>query len=157
MGAPKGNQFWKLRSFHGRKPIFEKPEQLWNAAVEYFDWVEANPLMSSKVVSCNGFPTVVEVPKMRAMTVEGLCLFLDISQSQLLLWKKEREDFTQVIIRIMDVIREQKFTGASADLLNANIIARDLGLKDAVKTELTGSDGDAVKIDTNWTVNVVSS
>ena len=32
------------------------------------------------------------------------------------------------------VIRTQKFEGASAGLLNANIIARDLGLSD--KTEL---------------------
>ena len=33
----------------------------------------------------------------------------------------------------------QKFTGASANMLNANIIARDLGLTD--KKDLTSSDG----------------
>ena len=33
----------------------------------------------------------------------------------------------------------QKFAGAAADLLNANIIARDLGLAD--KQDLTNSDG----------------
>ena len=41
--------------------------------------------------------------------------------------------------------REQKFTGAAADLLNANIIARDLGLKDNVSNEHTGANGGAIK------------
>jgi hypothetical protein len=37
------------------------------------------------------------------------------------------------------VIYEQKFTGAAADLLNPNIIARDLGLAD--KQDHQSSDG----------------
>lgn len=28
MGAPKGNQFWKLRSKHGRDKLFSSPEIL---------------------------------------------------------------------------------------------------------------------------------
>jgi poly(A) polymerase Pap1 len=48
-------------------------------------------------------------------------------------------DFSTVITDIEKTIYTQKFQGASADLLNANIIARDLGLSD--KTELTGKDG----------------
>lgn len=41
-----------------------------------------------------------------------------------------------VITQAEAVIYEQKFTGAAADLLNPNIIARDLGLAD--KKELSG-------------------
>ncbi len=41
--------------------------------------------------------------------------------------------------KIDNVIRSQKFAGAAADLLNANIIARDLGLKD--QKELSGNVG----------------
>jgi hypothetical protein len=37
MAATKGNQWWKLRSSHGRNPKFETPEQLWDASVEYFE------------------------------------------------------------------------------------------------------------------------
>ena len=44
-----------------------------------------------------------------------------------------------VIREAEEIIRRQKFEGASADLLNANIIARDLGLAD--KAEFTGKDG----------------
>ena len=43
-----------------------------------------------------------------------------------------------------EIIRTQKFAGAAADLLNANIIARDLGLAD--KNEVTGKDGGPVEV-----------
>jgi hypothetical protein len=43
------------------------------------------------------------------------------------------------MVRVEDAIFRQKFEGASADLLNANIIARDLGLAD--KKDLSSTDG----------------
>lgn len=142
MPAPKGNKFWLLRSSHGRKPIFESPEQLWDAACEYFEWVDKNPLKEEKGFAFQGVVTKATFSKMRAMTLDGLLLFLDISDN---CWRdyKVKEDFTQVTTRIEKVIRSQKFAGAAADLLNANIIARDLGLKDA--HELTGKDGGPIE------------
>lgn len=129
MAAPVGNEFWKQRSSHGRKPIFESPEQLWDACVEYFQWVEDNPLQEAKVVTVKGEAQVIALPKMRAMTIDGLCIFLDIDDST---WAnyREREAFIGIIARVEKIIRQQKFTGAAADLLNANIIARDLGMSD---------------------------
>jgi hypothetical protein len=138
MAAPVGNRFWEVRSSHGRKPIFASPEQLWEAATEYFAWVEANPLYEAKAFAYQGDVTLKDVPKMRAMTIGGLCIFLDIARRS---WDEYagRQDFLPVCSNIAEVIRSQKFEGASADLLNANIIARDLGLAD--KTELTGEGG----------------
>lgn len=136
MSAPIGNQFWKARSTHGRKPIFADPDLLWGACAEYFEWVEANPLLEEKVF--NGKDGIVRatIAKMRAMTISGLCVFLDISQQA---WSeyKQREDFGEVTSRVDAIIRDQKFSGAAADLLNANIIARDLGLADKSETEIT--------------------
>lgn len=142
MPAPSGNQFWKQRSTHGRKPIFPDTETLWEACCEYFDWVEANPLYEDKLVTFQGVATHEPVAKMRAMTLAGLCIYLDIERST---WQEycKREGFTAVTTRVDDVIRTQKFEGASADLLNANIIARDLGLAD--KAELTGKDGGPIE------------
>jgi len=40
------------------------------------------------------------------------------------------DDFVGVTTRAEEVIYNQKFAGAAAGLLNANIIARDLGLSD---------------------------
>ncbi len=138
MAAPVGNRFWEQRSSHGRKPKFESPEDLWDAACEYFEWVEDNPLHESKAFAYQGEVTVEELPRMRAMTITGLCLFLDISRQG---WSEycAKEDFPDITKQIEAVIFSQKFEGAAADLLNANIIARELGLAD--KQEVTGKDG----------------
>lgn len=137
MAAPLGNRFWEMRSSHGRNPTFRDPEDVWSAACEYFEWVEENPLYEDKLVTFQGVATHEPVEKMRAMTISGLCLFLDIGRST---WEgyRTKEGFSGIVTRVEDVIREQKFTGAAADLLNPNIIARDLGLAD--KQDHTSSD-----------------
>ena len=138
MAAPKGNRFWEMRSSHGRKPIFHDADELWDAACEYFTWVEDNPLKEEKLFHFQGAVVRDEISKIRAMTIAGMCLFLDISDDA---WEDycKREDFIGVTSRIKKVIYDQKFSGAAADLLNANIIARDLGLAD--KTDHMSTDG----------------
>ncbi len=136
MAAPKGNKFWEVRSSHGRKPIFASPDDLWSAACEYFQWVEDNPLWEDKVTSFQGVNTHEPVAKMRAMTQAGLCLFLDIDRTTWEAYSK-KEDFSSVTSRVEETIRSQKFAGAAADLLNANIIARDLGLTDKQEQKTT--------------------
>jgi hypothetical protein len=140
--APQGNRFWEARSRHGRKPIFATPEMLWEAATDYFAWVDDNPLYEDKLVTFQGDATHEPVAKMRAMTIGGLCIFLDISQQA---WSeyRTREGFGEITKQIDQIIRDQKFTGAAADLLNANIIARDLGLAD--KQELSGANGGPIE------------
>ena len=138
MAAPKGNQFWKLRSKHGRDKLFSTPELLWDAACEYFEWCENNPLYEEKGFAYQGVVKHEEFRKMRAMTLSQLCFYLNCSDSYFRVFKstmKEKDiDFLTVIHEIEQTIYNQKFQGASADLLNANIIARDLGLSD--KSEL---------------------
>lgn len=133
-----GNQFWKVRSSHGRDPIFKTDAELWKSCLEYFDWVEDNPLWENKVTQFQGAPVDMPVAKMRAMTIGGLCIFLDICENT---WAnyKDKEDFLRVTKKAERIIYNQKFTGASADLLNANIIARDLGLRDSTDSKVTHS------------------
>lgn len=147
MAAPKGNQFWLARSSHGRNPIFASPDDLWKACHEYFEWVEANPLKEERAAQYHGEFVKTTVDKMRAMTIGGLCIFLDIGTST---WSdyENKNDFSEVTKKVADIIRNQKFTGASADLLNANIIARDLGLAD--KQEHTGKNGEAINTVVNF-------
>ena len=129
MQFQKGNKFWLARSSHGRNPIFSNPEQLRNACYEYFQWVEDNPLYEEKIFHSQGMITKDTITKMRAMTISGLCLFLDICENTWTNYKKQ-PDFFSITLEVEKVIYNQKFTGASADLLNANIIARELGLAD---------------------------
>lgn len=145
MAAPAGNQFWKQRSSHGRKPIFPDADTLWDACAEYFEWVEDHPLYEDKLVTFQGAATHEPVAKMRAMTIAGLCIFLDIDDDT---WREyaKREGFSGVATRVERIIRAQKFEGAAADLLNANIIARDLGLAD--KSEVTGANNGPIVVET---------
>ena len=147
-GAPKGNQFWKARSRHGREKIFSSPDAMWEACCEYFQWTEDNPLWEDKAAQYQGGAVDVSVCKMRAMTIEGLCMhfganskYLSQFEQSLDLTTQEGKDFSNVISNARDVIRRQKFEGAAADLLNPNIIARDLGLKDVAAHEHTSPDG----------------
>lgn len=134
-----GNRFWEARSSHGAKPKFSNPEDLWEACREYFEWNADNPLQEQKLVSFQGVTSKESVSKMRAMTINALCLFIDVTHDTWIQWRKKRPDLSEVITRAEAIIFQQKFEGASADMLNPNIIARDLGLAD--KKELTSPDG----------------
>ena len=145
MPAPKKNQFWKFRSKHGRAKLFASPDLLWKEACKYFAWCDNNPLKEGKVFAYQGKITTTEVNKMRAYTMNGLCLYLKCSDSYFRKFKQtcSDEDFIEIIEQIENIIYEQKFTGAAADLLNANIISRDLGLRD--NHDLT-TDGEKVNL-----------
>lgn len=136
----KGNKFWMKRSKHGRNPIFATPEMLWDACCEYFEWVEENPLNEEKVFSAADGIRYANVVKMRAMTIQGMCFFIGISTET---WSqyKQKPDFTDIVREAEAVVYQQKFSGAAADLLNANIIARDLGLRDKTDTVISGNLG----------------
>lgn len=139
-----GNKFWEARSSHGRKPIFETAEDLHSACHEYFEWVEANPLFEAKAFAHQGSVTMASLPKMRAMTLAGLCIFLGISRDTWNDWRESRPDFSEVQRETEEIIYAQKFSGAAADLLNASIIVRDLGL--AEKKEHSGPDGSPIPV-----------
>lgn len=139
MAAPEGNQFWKLRSKHGRDKLFASPELLWQAATEYFEWVDKNKWEKVETtVKPNGTETKT-TPTERPYTITGLCLYLDCATNYFRVFKaslkKEDQDFLTVITRIEETIYNQKFEGAAVGAFNANIIARDLGLID--KQEVT--------------------
>ncbi|WP_080578576.1 DNA-packaging protein [Sinorhizobium fredii] len=136
-----GNKFWMARSSHGARPKFSSPEDLLNACCEYFDWVDSNPLYEDKLVTFQGAATHEPVAKMRPMTLGGLCIFLDVTLETWTEWRKTRADLSDVITRAESIIYQQKFAGAAADLLNANIIARELGLADKQDVNHSGTIG----------------
>ena len=129
MGAPVGNEYWKLRSKDGRDKQFPTPDDLMTACNDYFEWVQNNPLKESQVVKYKDYAELIEVPKMRPFTLEGLCNYIDISCDGFRGYEK-RKDFVDVTTRVRQIIYNQKFEGAASGFLNPNIIARDLGLQD---------------------------
>lgn len=160
MGAPKGNQFWKLRSKHGRDKLFTTPKLMWEAACEYFQWCDDNPFYEVEQAKSTHKPykdkdtgevlfpdQLIRLPKMRPYTIQGMCLYLRcntkyFNEFELAIKAKideQSKDFSDIVTRIRETIYNQKFSGAASGFLNASIIARDLGLAD--KQELTGKDG----------------
>lgn len=127
--APRGNQFWKIRTKHGRGKLFSDPEILWEECCNYFQWVDKHPLKKAELIKYKGTSRLRMIPAMRAMTISGLCIYLNLSQSAFYEYRKN-EDFMDIITRVEEIIKTQKFEGAAAELLNPNIIARDLGLAD---------------------------
>src|SRR6478609_9286632 len=120
MAAPTGNRFWELRATHGPKMLFS-PDELWEACQEYFYNVEENPLIEEKAFSSKEGIQYAKLKKMRAMTIDGLCTFLDIDNTTWYDWRKdESKGLSHIVARAERIIRDQKFTGAAADLLNPN-------------------------------------
>lgn len=138
MGAPKSNQFWKLRSKHGRDKLFATPELLWEAACEYFQWCDTNPIEAE---DNKGTKNVNTVKLNRPYTLKAFCLYCDATEGW---WKEFRKgkyikDFLPIIHKIEEIIYNQKFEGAAVGIFNSNIIARDLGLSDKKDIDHRGS------------------
>ena len=157
MGAPKGNQFWKIRSKHGRDKLFATPELLLEAATEYFEWVDNTPLLEDITYHFQGTIVHDNVEKKRPYTIGGLTIYLGVNPQYLddfdrgLIGKDDKisKDFSVIITHIRNTIYTQKFEGAVSGFFNPNIIARDLHLRE--NTDIT-TDGD--KINTDPTINI---
>lgn len=123
---------WEQKASVGAPLIFKSPEDLWSACVEYFEWVQANPLKEQKIYNGEYY----ELNKARAMTLKALQLFLGIHEKT---WYnyKDKDEFKEVCDKVADVIYTQKFELAAADMLNVQLIARDLGLKEKSEQEVT--------------------
>ena len=94
MAAPKGHKRWG----NPLKPKKYTPEELWQIAIDYFEWCDNNPLsiteqsrMPQKLTNemaktlkpnqINKFmKQIVELPTQRAYSIEGFCVFANMSK-----------------------------------------------------------------------------
>ena len=148
MPAPKGNEYWRLVENLG-KPAAYTPDELLQEGKLYIEWAESNPLYETKAFASNGIVVTENIPKMRAMSVLGFCVFANITSSMYYRYR-DNEAYRCICEALEGAFRNQKFEGASAGLLNAAIISRDLGLVDksevnqiGVTAQITVSDADA--------------
>lgn len=156
-----GNQFWKLRSSHGRKALFDDPQKLWECACEYFQWCDEHPWIKKEAIKGGiNVGNLVEVPIQRPYTIHAFCLYANAS----LAWfydferrcvKEQKKDFIEIIHAIRETIYNQKFEGASVGTFNANLIARDLGLQEKSSYEHSGPAGGPIETDTVFRIEFV--
>ncbi len=143
-----GNQLWMLRAKDGRDKLFADAASLWSAALEYFNYIDANPII--KIDFRGPYNDQVNIPLQRPYTIQGLCLYLDCNVSYFNQfehalankkkenWSESDKDFSFIIARIRQTIYNQKLEGAASGIFVPNIIARDLGLVDKSQADING-------------------
>lgn len=126
-----GPEIWDLIDPTSRgvgRPVEYTPDALWAKAYEYFQWAQKKPFVEEKVFG-TGLRMNVKHPK--AFTKEGLSVFLGITPRTFDRYCA-RSEYEFVTTAIKSVLYDRNFGAAAAGLLNANIIARQLGLAERV-------------------------
>jgi hypothetical protein len=153
------NRFWELRKKHGRNRKISSPQEFAEYFIEYVESKEGDPLIKkeAKVVSGGAGKgssiEYAELELMRAFTKDGFALFCGLCRWEIVeSYKDENVDFSEIIHAIEKVIYTHNFEGAAANLLNSNIIARQLGLKDHSQIEQEtkikiGAEANGIKIE----------
>jgi len=141
MAAPANNQFWKLRSKHGRDAAFSDPNKLLEACYEYFEATAKRKWYKKEAVKGGNLAgTTMSIETETPYSIKGLCIFLGVNSVWFNQFKdsetyKSNIDFSKVITHVIEIIETQQFEGATVGAFNPNIIARTLGLAD--KTDIT--------------------
>ncbi|HEY4288255.1 MAG TPA: terminase small subunit [Puia sp.] len=170
MAAPKGNQFWKLRSEHGREKLFASPDLLWEAAQQYFNWCDGHPwymveaarqgarLTKTKDGQYKEPDKLLKIPTVIPYTLTGFCLYIDASKYYWGNFRKQlhkaldnnkndklSEDFIGIIDRIELIIETQKFTGVAVGAFKGNIISSEMGAAAKIEVRQVDKEGNDVK------------
>lgn len=143
MARLTGNQFWKLRTKHGRDKLFSDAATLLEEAYAYFDWCDRHPWEKTELVKYKGDYEEAEVPLGRPYTMDGLTYYLGVSGSYFRTAKtalKEKTDkgkatpseieLLETIELIEQVVRNQQIEGAAVGVFSSNLVARINGLAD---------------------------
>jgi len=154
-GPGKENKYWKLRKRTGAHKKYRSAAALWKACVKYFEWVDENPLYETKAFSYQGDVITEDIPLMRAMTVSGLCVHLGITRKTWMTYGEQDHPFSEIHGEVSEIIWANKFEGGAAGLLNANLIARDLGLRERTDNQHSGPDGGPIQ--NTWTIQPVKA
>ena len=146
----------------GRTPIWQEPEELWEAYAIYSAWCEATPVITMEAVkSGNMAGTLYEVPKKHLQSEGEFCMFLGANPGYLSNRRstyaenlKEFDlticaDFIAVIDRIREAIAQDLDQGATVGQFDANYVRALRGIK--TQMDYT-SNGEAIK--GGLTVNV---
>ena len=128
----------------GRPARFEKAEDLWREALEYFEWCDEHPLITTKQRKKKREDTDEQMmerqPVSRPYTLDGLCLWLNI-QSDWSVFKsnyKRRKDwseFERVTNACEQCVRSQQVTGAMIGMYDPRLTARLNGITDKVELD----------------------
>jgi hypothetical protein len=139
----KGNQLWRMNQNIGRKPLFKTPEELWEKAIQYFQYIDDNPILKTDFKGKEN--EIVKYDLQRPYTWQGFYVFLGVKDLE---HYKTKAVFSEILTHIGNIIYSQKYEGASVGIFNHAIIARDLGLTERIDHTTKGKEMGAYK---DWT------
>lgn len=132
---------YNRKSRTGAPILFAFPEELWDAAVEYFEYTDSRKWSKIDYVGKNATPVSREyvVP----YTLEGLCNYLGVNVGYFSDFERSKTyksdpGFAEVMTRIRQIIITQKKEGATLGFFDPRIVSMELGM--AAKHDIT-SDG----------------
>ena len=128
----------------GRPKNLSSPKKLWDLFCDYYDLAKNNPVEKEDFIRGGELAgSKIKIKLERPLTWAGFESMLrdrDII-AKMEDYKANREgkysEFSEVIARIEQKMWDDKFSGASVGIYNANIIARDLGLTDKTQNTIT--------------------
>jgi hypothetical protein len=133
------------RVIFGEPRKFNSPDELWTACAEYFAWVEDNPIFEVRVEVKLGKECEIRTPRPRMPSERAMILFVGSRSDD---WKLMAADdkFRPIIEMAREVILDIKMSNASANTVNPNFIARDIGLVESFSQEHVGAGGGPIRM-----------
>lgn len=112
--------------------INREPIDLWNGAIGYFEWSDANPLETYKTVLVGKEAGKhVDIKSVRPYSVKAFCLHCNLTEDYIRDVRNSKEDGNDwyvVISKVLLIIYLQNVEMAQTDNFNPNFTAKLLGL-----------------------------
>jgi hypothetical protein len=127
----KLDEHWKVIN-SGSIVVSSTPQQLWEQAVDYFKWMDANPIITKRThITGKTQGQKYEVEFKRPYSIESMCLHCGISKrwiEDIRQTHDKSSEYYIVLERILMVIYTQVLEGAVVDLYNPIMASKMLNL-----------------------------
>ncbi len=132
MSTSTGSELWRI-VHNNRNVTSNTAEQLWENAVRYFQWNDANP-RTKKVTLTSGKEagTKVTVENRRPYSVKALCLHCNIDEDYIKDIRSsanKNDEYYVVVTKILYIIYTDNLEGAMLDEYNPIFTAKVLNME----------------------------
>lgn len=139
MAAPKGHSLWPSKEKFRKPKKFETPDDLLDAAIDYFKWCKEHPIYINDFVrSGPKAGKIVKIPTDRPFLIEGFCLHAGMTVQSFEHYTKKPayENYFEVSHAIRDTIFNQNLEGGYTGGFNPMLVARKLGIREMIDNRI---------------------
>ena len=144
-GIRKGDpNYWQWRKNTGKPKSIKNPKQLWDAACDYFEWCDENPMTKQDFIrggDMAGSKVDLAIPRPYTwqgleshLADMGLVSKLDDYRANV---GKAYEKYKDSLTRIEREIYDRKYVGAATNTYNAGFISKDLGITEKIEQQVS--------------------